>query len=231
MSLKEATQLIISQDRRNDAINRAAGLYFSMPDRPAMKDLEPLRQICEDDSDANAATVALIMMTTTAFAPESSWLLIECFATPFNDKLALRPDFILGTILGMFGVGTWLQANNSDSERYEESLSNVLVDIVRSDRLARDVKVVPKEFKGLLAEAVRDFRKTAPMVSTRMGHFRNLLIRLEAGFESDDEISELGKIIIDQLCYTEFKMMSTVERNRAINVSLDQLHPRPARVS
>jgi len=185
----------------------------------------------------NVGTIANIIAAVTAASPYvlgEEWMTIlmrpiKEYSFPEDPKLS--PAYILGLVQGIFKACNWYDENSPLPAFDEQGLAKTLHFLINhllaknpitelADELLRDDKFA-KTYESQLSQLIKAFARNKKInKGERLNTIVNL-IRLaeehrESGRLSEDKLSRLGTIILDQLNYAFFGSMSALAKTKAV---------------
>jgi hypothetical protein len=162
--------------------------------------------------------VANVFRLIAAYSPDCAHQIFPLIALDSLPKEA-KPEFILGTVLGLFQAGAWIMNRPSTAmTEFETRLPDVLAEIITSKheiiKKADCLIAEYRHFENLLSEAVKKYLGEGIAKIHHPGiHQIAIELYSSQGVNLDEKYSKLGSMIIAQLFY---KFVSNLESWRYV---------------
>jgi hypothetical protein len=246
MSLDNALAVIIGQDE-NQLLTKVADALAEQPEGATHKDgavRATYEQIAALGFNSKSYDdVAKMVVALAAFNPFQAAQAISATSVPIQQPIGqgvhIRPEYIMGVVLGIFEAGVWLDEKWRCAESLEQALPDVLANFIYSPRLTRAnlglgvSGVCNTGYESRLNDAIKKFARgefvPEGQRSQRVREIFRTIRWLQEATPRDTELPYLAEMVVDQICYAQFGAISSTGRLDALKALHDQLVPHPRR--
>lgn len=203
----------------------------------ALPDYAELFRLCAECSSFERVAKATVAIA--AYSPQLAGKAIEaaCRLIPLSIENPDRVsgEYVLGVALGIFDTGQWLDNTWRDIgaiRAFENSLPTAISQLVLPWPYATYVKLhhgwadIDDAYRGRLSKAIGAFIKDPNRQGSRRGAVSGTLKRVLEIVDSNDKFSELGRLIVDNICYAEFGRASALDRVKVMAALMDIRTPK-----